>query len=245
LKLNWLKKISSHFRKDGNFFLAVADVIGQKPSDERFYQLAFRHSSATRKKGDKRLNNQRLEFLGDAILGAVIADYLYQKYPQAGEGFLTSMRSKIVSRRHLNEVGLKLSLNKLVVKKTARTTNAKSIYGDALEALIGALYLDKGFSSCEEFIVDRVLKHHVNIEALENKIASYKGKILEWGQKYKRDVVFTVINSYGESHAMQYEVAIVIDKEKVSTGKGSSKKKAEEDASRAAYKQIFARYDKT
>lgn len=245
MKLNWLKKISSHFRKDGNFFLAVAEIIGQKPDDERYYQLAFRHSSATRKAGDKRLNNQRLEFLGDAILGAVIADYLYRKYPKAGEGFLTSMRSKIVSRKHLNEVGLKLRLNKLVVKKTARTTNAKSIYGDALEALIGALYLDKGYASCEEFIVSRVLGHHVDISALENKIASYKGKILEWGQKNKRDVIFTVTKSYGESHAMQYEVALTVNGEKLSTGKGSSKKKAEEDASRAAYKQIFARHDKT
>lgn len=243
--VNWIKRLSSHFRKDGNFFLAVAEITGQRPNDLRYYQLAFRHSSASRQQKGKKLNNQRLEFLGDAILGAVVANYLYQRYPKAGEGFLTNMRSKIVSRKHLNQLGIKLQLNKLVVKKTSRTANAKSIYGDAFEALIGALYLDKGFAACEEFIEQKVMRDHVSVSELENRIASHKGAILEWGQKNKHEVNFEVTASYGESHARKYEVLLTIDGNEMSTGKGSSKKKAEEDASRAAYKKISARHGKT
>ncbi len=236
--VRWIKRISSHFRKDGNFFLSISEITGLQPREEKHYRLAFRHSSASRERSGKRLNNQRLEFLGDAILGAVVADYLYQQYPHKGEGFLTSMRSKIVSRRHLNQIGLKLQLNKLLIKKTARTAHAKSIYGDALEALIGALYLDRGYRDCEQFITQRIIRELIDLDNLENRIASHKGAILEWGQKNKKEVNFEITGSYGESHARRYEIALSIDGEVVSTGKGTSKKKAEEDASRIAYKNL-------
>lgn len=235
-----LKKISSRFHKNGSFFFDVKNITGFEPGNEKHYRLAFRHSSASKSKQGNRLNNQRLEYLGDAVLGAIIADYLYRKYPQKGEGFLTSMRSKIVSRKHLNTLGLQLGLNKFVVKRTARTANAKSIYGDALEALIGALYLDRGYEDCRTFIVNKIIENRIDLDAIENRIASHKGALLEWGQKNRRMVEFSITNTWGESHARKYEVALSIDGEMVSSGQGSSKKKAEEEAARVAYKKFIS-----
>lgn len=235
---SWLRKLRSRFSKNGELFSTLEDLIGVLPVNESYYRLAFRHSSASRSNGGLRMNNQRLEFLGDAILGAVVADFLYTRYPESPEGFLTNMRSKIVSRKHLNHIALKLNLNKLIVKKTARGVQAKSIHGDTLEALIGAVYLDLGYGTCRNFILNRIIDSHVDLSAIEGRIASHKGAILEWGQKNKRDVRFELTGCYGKSHARQYEISLFIDDELTGTGKGSSKKKAEEDASRVAYKKL-------
>lgn len=236
----WLKKLSSRFgSKNGNFFLEIKKITGYRPIDESHYHLAFRHSSASHENNGTRQNNQRLEYLGDAVLGAVVADYLYQRYPGRDEGFLTNLRSKIVSRKHLNETGMKMGLNQFVVKKTARTIQAKSIYGDALEALIGAVYLDRGYGDCHKFVTERLIEQHVDLTAMEERIASHKGVVLEWGQKLRKNICFEITGCYGESHARKYEVTLKIDGEIISTGKGSSKKKAEEDASKIAYKKIL------
>lgn len=237
--ISWLRKLSSHFKKDGNFFLQIKELTGLPPIEESHYKLAFRHSSASHETAGSRLNNQRLEYLGDAVLGAVVADFLYETYPKRGEGFLTSMRSKIVSRKHLNQLGLKLNLNKMVVKRTARTAHAKSIYGDALEALIGAVYLDRGYEDTRRFIVERIILQLVDLDTLEGRIASHKGALLEWGQKNRKVIHFEISGCWGESHSRKYEVTLKVDSEIVSTGSGSSKKKAEEEASRIAYKQIL------
>jgi len=238
--INWIKKLSSRFRKgSGNFFFEIQQLTGFKPIAEEHYKLALRHSSASRENKGTRLNNQRLEYLGDAILGAIVADFLYQQYPDSGEGFLTSMRSKIVSRKHLNQLGVKMGLNKLVVKRTSRTANAKSIYGDALEALIGAVYLDRGFDDTRSFVLSKIIHVHVHLEKLENRIASHKGVLLEWGQKNRRVITFDISGCWGQSHARKYEISLKIDGELISTGQGSSKKKAEEEAARLAYKKVL------
>lgn len=236
---NWLRKLSSHFKKDGNFFLELRELTGIIPKNEEYYKLALRHSSASHEGAGSRINNQRLEYLGDAILGAVVADFLYENYPKRGEGFLTSMRSKIVSRKHLNQLGLELNLHKLVVKRTARTAHAKSIYGDALEALLGALYLDKGYEETKKFIIERIILTLMDLDSMESRIASHKGAILEWGQKSKKSIRFDITGCWGESHLRRYEITLIVDNEAISTGNGSSKKKAEEEASRIAYKQIL------
>ncbi len=233
-----LKRLSSLFRKEGDFFLEIKNLTGFSPRNISQYELALRHSSASRQDSGSKLNNQRLEYLGDAVLGAVVADFLYQKYPGGGEGLLTSMRSKIVSRKSLNQLGVKMGLNKLVIKRTARTAHAKSIYGDALEALIGALYLDLGYNACQHFITERVILAHVDLDQIKERIASHKGALLEWGQKNRKEVRFEITGCHGESHARRYEIALTVDGETISTGKGTSKKKAEEDAARVAYKKI-------
>ncbi|HBF19840.1 MAG TPA: ribonuclease III, partial [Cryomorphaceae bacterium] len=164
--------------------------------------------------------------------------YLYEQYPQAGEGFLTSMRSKIVSRKHMNQLAIQIGLHKMLVKKTPRNTHAKSIYGDAIEALIGAIFLDRGYNACQTFIENRILREQVDLKHLENRIASHKGALLEWGQKNKHEVVFDVTGCWGESHARKYEITILLDGKAVSTGKGTSKKRAEEEAARLAYQTV-------
>ncbi|MDZ7845620.1 MAG: ribonuclease III [Owenweeksia sp.] len=237
--LSWFKNWSSPFQKDGDFFLEISKITGFKPKNEEYYKLALRHSSATRHNKGRSFNNQRLEFLGDAILGAVVTDYLYQEYPKATEGFLTNMRSKIVSRKHLNHIGLQMGLHKLVVKKTAKGIQPKSIYGDALEALIGAVYLDRGFAGCQKFVLEKLILAQLDLEIVEGKVASHKGALLEWGQKNKCEVNFEITGCYGQSHARKYEISLFIDGELLSTGKGSSKKKAEEDAARVAYKKFL------
>ncbi len=237
--LGFLKKLSSRFRKDdGIFFRKIKTLTGISPKNLEHYHLAFRHSSLSQRGKNGRQNNQRLEFLGDAILGAVVADFLYENYPARSEGFLTSMRSKIVSRKHLNQVSLELGLNKEVKKKTARTAQAKSIYGDALEALIGAVYLDLGYECCCRFIKEKVLEARVDLDTMENRIASHKGHLLEWGQKHKRTIEFKITAASGKSHARKFEVTLFVDNEPISKGEGSSKKKAEEEAAKLAYKKL-------
>ena len=235
---SWLRKAGFRSKKNGELFVTIEKLVGFPPKNASIYQLAFRHSSASRKNGRQRVNNQRLEFLGDAILGAVVAEFLYDKYPDSTEGFLTNMRSKIVSRKHLNHVAIKLNLQKLIVKKTARGVQAKSIHGDTLEALMGAIYLDHGYARCRAFIINKIILAHVDLATLEGRIASHKGAILEWGQKNKKKLRFELTGSFGQSHARQYEISLFLDEELISTGKGSSKKKAEEDAARVAYKKV-------
>jgi ribonuclease-3 len=144
--LSWLKKINSRSAEDGNFFLAIRQITGCRPKNLGLYKLALRHSSApANKKQGHKLNNERLEYLGDAILGGIVADYLYRNFPIEEEGFLTSMRSKIVSRQSLNTLGEELGLPSLLVKGPGKRLSSKSLYGNALEALVGALYLDCGY----------------------------------------------------------------------------------------------------
>ncbi len=235
----WIKSFKPYLGKDGAFFLEIKRITGLKPKTTTFYQLAFRHSSASQKVARGRINNQRLEFLGDAVLGLVVADFLYNRYSGHGEGFLTSMRSKIVSRKYLNSLGTKMGLHKLLVKKTPRNIQAKSIYGDALEALIGAVYLDYGYQKCKVFIEQKILSQYVDWENIERRIASHKGALLEWSQKNKQKLSLEVTNSWGESHARKYEVSVFLNGNLVSKGVGTSKKRAEEEASKLAYKIIL------
>lgn len=240
--LRWIKKLGSRSEKDGNFFFEVKKITGFRVKNGDYYRLAFRHSSASTRDKGMRLNNQRLEYLGDAILGAVVADFLYKEYPKAGEGFLTSMRSKIVSRRHLDNLGHKMGLQKFIIKKVVKGNRPKSITGDTLEALIAAVYLDHGYGRAQSFIIDRILKgEHINLAKLSKKIASHKANLLEWSQKNKRSVSFELTNAWGESHSRKYEICVSIDGEKISTGKGTSKKKAEEEASKLAYQLLKER----
>lgn len=241
--IDWIKRFRSLLSEDGDFFFEIKDLIGFLPKKSSPYKLALRHSSVSTNLKGAKLNNQRLEFLGDAVLGAVVADYLYLKYPHAGEGFLTNMRSKIVSRKNLNHIAIQTGLHKKVLKKTTGKTQAKSIYGDAMEALIGAIYVDRGYAYCQRFIVEKLLQEEIDIPSLEKRIASHKGALLEWGQKHRQTVDFNMTGCWGESHARKYEICVSIGREIISTGKGSSKKKAEEEAAKIAYRKVRQELD--
>ncbi len=231
----FLKLFPSRFKREGDFFTFISDLAGVKPNDFSLYELAFRHSSAKQLPSKKLpLNNERLEFLGDAILGAVIAEYLYYHYPQKDEGFLTSMRSKIVSRNNLNSISKELGIHNLVISKLDNKKPPKSVGGDTLEALIGALYLDKGIDQAKKFIYARIINEHVYLEDLEHSIISHKSLFIEWAQKERKNFEFLLLNQWGKQHNMTFEMGLILDENMVSTGEGYSKKNAEEQAAEKA-----------
>lgn len=181
-----------------------------------------------------KINNERLEYLGDAVLGSVIADYLFKKFPYKGEGFLTEMRSKIVRRSNLEKLSRKLGLDKLIESSPEIRSSAKSMRGDAFEAFIGALYLDKGYSFTYNIIIKRIVNIHMDIDALEHTDTNFKSKLIEWAQKERKEIEFRVIGEKGEKNQKQYEVEINVDGEPVSTGIDFSIKGAEKIAAEKA-----------
>ena len=188
-----LKKIfhKSRSKEDGIFFNEIATIIGFKPSAIIYYQKAFTHRSTNQMDliGNP-MNYERLEFLGDAMLSAVIAAHLYNKAPAGDEGYLTKMRSKIVSREHLNELGRDLNLIRFVESKVPAQHFGENIHGNIFEALVGAIFLDKGYDFCEKFIQKSVIIPYVDIAKLEGKVISYKSLLIEWCQKEKKIILF-------------------------------------------------------
>ncbi len=186
------------------------------------------------KKGNA-VNYERLEFVGDAILGSVIAGYLFEKVPHGDEGYLTKMRSKVVSRTHLNKLGEELGLINLVESKIPTSNFGNNIHGNLFEALVGAIYLDKGYSFCEKFIYKRVIDPHVDIESLEGKVISYKSLLIEWCQKEKNTFDYEVYEDTGKDELKHFSVKLTINNKVVSKARATSKKKAEEKASKRAF----------
>ncbi len=231
--------IFSRFQKNGErFAVDLRELIGFKPKNLALYKLAFRHSSASNGKAKQINNNERLEFLGDAILSAVVADYLYNHYTEESEGFLTSMRSKIVSRQNLNSVSKSLGLERFIVSKLSNKRNAKSLGGDTLEALIGAIYLDLGQEEAANFIHQKILSEKRVFNELEQHVISYKGIFIEWAQKERKKIAFTLIDQWGKQHSKTFKMGLFLDNELIATGKGASKKRAEEDAAKKAFDEL-------
>lgn len=235
--MNLIRKITnSHSEKDEEFVLAIKQIIGYRPKKIHFYKEAFTHSSLkkTNEKGFP-LNYERLEFLGDAILGAVIANYLFKKIPKGDEGYLTQMRSKIVSREHLNELGKDLDLIKFVESSIPQNNFGENIHGNLFEALIGAIHSDRGYNFTEKFIFRFVIEPYVDLERLEGKITSYKSVLIEWSQKNKNKLKYNVYEDTGNDTLKHFSVKLFINEELASKGRATSKKKAEEIASKRAY----------
>lgn len=234
-----LKKIlkkSPSSNQDGFFFEKISQILGFKPDTLKYYEKAFTHRSANKldEKGNP-ISYERLEFLGDAMLGSVIAAHLYNKVPTGDEGYLTKMRSKIVSREHLNELGRDFNLVQFVESKVNPSHFGDNIHGNIFEAFIGAIYLDKGFAYCEKFIHEKIIKQYVNIEKLEGKVISYKSLIIEWCQKEKKSFRFDVFEDNGKEGIKYFGVKLFIDEEVVSKARATSKKKAEETAAKRAF----------
>jgi ribonuclease-3 len=181
------------------------------------------------------MNYERMEFLGDAMLSSVIAAHLYKKVPTGDEGYLTKMRSKIVSREHLNELGRDLNLIQFVDSKVPPQHFGENIHGNIFEALVGALFLDKGYSYCEKFIYNKVIVPYVDIPKLEGKIISYKSLVIEWCQKEKKQFQYIVFDDNGNDGQRYFGVKLSIDDKIVAKARATSKKKAEEIASKRAY----------
>lgn len=235
--MKFLKNIKkSRSASDEIFYTQIKKILGFSPKQLSHYQRAFTHTSLQLKDKDGRpLNFERLEYLGDSILGAIIAAYLFNEVPDANEGYLTQMRSKIVSRDHLNELGKDLCLLDYLKTDISKSKIGINIHGNLFEALIGAVYLDRGYKYCEKFISKKVLSSYVDIERLEGKITSYKGVLIEWSQKSKRDLKLQGYEDSGNQNTKHFSVKLLVDGKVISKGRATSKKKAEEMAAKRAY----------
>lgn len=236
---NILLSVKAHFSKERAFYQSIKNIFGFYPGNIFLYKLAFRHRSAAIKKyNGVKLNNERLEYLGDAILGAVVADYLFKKFPLKDEGFLTGMRSKIVSRSALNKLSQKLGINSLITADTDKNKQFKSINGDAFEAFVGALYLDKGYDFTSKVIIQRIIAIHFDLEELQNTEISHKSALLEYCQKEKLDLEFRVIGELGTGYKKQFEVEVYINGEAKEKAIDFSIKGAEKLAAEKVYLQL-------
>jgi ribonuclease III len=236
--MNLIKKIFTKSRslEDGIFFDAIHDIIGFAPITIENYKKAFTHRSSNKlDKSGNTISYERLEFLGDSIISAVIAAHLFDKVPSGDEGYLTKMRSKIVSREHLNELGKELNLVRFVESKVPIQHFGDNIHGNIFESLVGAIYVDKGYEFCEKFIQKRVIIPFVDIPRLEGKVISYKSLIIEWCQKEKKRFHYDIFEDNGIDGQKFFGVKLSIDEKVIAKARATSKKKAEEKASQRAY----------
>ncbi|MEQ8713350.1 MAG: ribonuclease III [Cyclobacteriaceae bacterium] len=220
-------------REDKKLAASIKTIVGRKPYNLSLYHLAMRHSSVARvnKQGFK-VSNERLEYLGDAVLGLIVAQLLFEKFPYKDEGFLTEMRSRIVNRESLNRLGRKFGLKDLInYNQSSRSSiSHKSMYGDTMEALIGAVYLDMGYRACTKFVVDRLIANHFDLEELVNANQNYKSIVIEYAQKENKSIEFVVNETETADKTRQFVAEVIIDEEMMAQGHGLSKKKAEQDA---------------
>lgn len=212
---------------------SIKSITGSKPGNLKLYKLALMHSSIapTNHIGFKD-SNERLEYLGDAILGAVVADFLFKKYPYKDEGFLTEIRARIVNREMLKTVAFDFGLHKLIEvdNRLKKHKSQKALMGDAMEAIIGAYYLDKGYRKCKKFIVNRILNQQINVDKVIKEGKNFKSQLIEWSQKENVDLAFEIIDETGNSHNKEFTSAIMLNGKKAGSGTGKTKKKAEQAA---------------
>lgn len=223
------------FRKKSEYAFKLERILGFYPKQISLYQQAFTHKSmlmATKRPEYE--SNERLEFLGDAILDAIISDYIFRKFPFKDEGFLTQLRSKLVSRHFLNNLATKIGLNEFIESNLDR--ESKTVMGDALEALIGAIYLDKGFKKAEEFILIRLFEPHVVLEDVLETETDYKSRTIEYAQKGKHKIEFET-EELGEANKKFYKIKLFIDNQLVGIGEAISKKMAEQIACEQFFKE--------
>ena len=215
-------------------------ILGFLPGKIGLYEIAFIHRSAsTTLKNGKVINNERLEYLGDAILDAVIADYLYKRFPDKNEGFLTQLRAKLVKRKMLNKLADNLGIAPLLVSRTNSDQPKINLLGNALEALIGAIYLDKGYVRTKRYVIKKVLNKYVDLDKLSVKESDFKSRIIEWAQKNKQEISFVSNEDPNEGSKMiHYTAKLILEEKEMGTGSGHSKKEAEQKAAEQALSNI-------
>lgn len=234
-----LNTLRSFFGRDKELTKAMRNLLGFTPRNISVYRLALIHRSAGEKLPDGTLvSNERLEFLGDAVLSGVVAKYLFKRYPFENEGFLTESRSKIVSRKNLNGLASKLGLPEMVTKNHENNRMGSSLGGDALEALVGAVFLDRGFPAAEKFILDRMIDNFVDLEKLLVEDANFKSRFIEWCQKEKKPFEFEVIKQTKDGHRPSFTIQVLVDGKATGTGTDRTKKRAEQEAAKEACEKL-------
>ena len=237
---NQIDKIRLLFRKDKEPYLCFYRILGFYPKDIRFYKQALVHKSTVMRTPSGRLiNNERLEFLGDAILDAIVADIVYRHFEGKKEGFLTNTRSKIVQREMLNKLAVEIGLDKLIKYATRSSSHNSYMCGNAFEALIGAIYLDRGYKHCKRFIEHKIINKHIDLETISRKEMNFKSKLIEWSQKQKAEISFELIEQFTDGKGSpMFQTEIQIEGIPAGTGTGYSKKESQQNAAEIAIKRI-------
>ena len=211
----------------------MRNLIGFTPSKLSIFKLAFYHKSASNDKMNAITSNERLEYLGDAVLGTIVAEYLFKKYPNKNEGFLTKMRSKIVKRQSLNKIADKMGLD-VILNEYNQTRLSRSMLGNALEALVGAVYLECGYNGTKRYVINKILRSYLDIHELEEYDDNYKSQLLEHCQKNGQVVTYKMLAKYKFDKRDRFKVAVMIDGKKLATADDFNKKSAEQTASEKA-----------
>jgi ribonuclease-3 len=236
--LRRLLRILNFFSSDKELTQQLEHILGFTPRHIAYYKLALMHRSKPDEPTD---SNERLEFLGDAILGAIIAEYLFKKYPYQPEGYLTELRSKIVRRETLNNVALRMGLNKMVqYNQNDKGLSRSHIFGNALEALIGAVYLDQGFAKTRKFILTELVRSYIDLDTMESTDTNFKNQLLTWAQKNNRLLTFETVDEKIENTRKLFTVGILLDGEVFTTGTGYNKKDAGQVAAQKALEMLKA-----
>ncbi len=222
-----------YFHREKELARRLRNLIGFTPAYLDLFKLAFFHKSTFTSRDYAISNNERLEFLGDAVLSTIVAEYLFTKYPNSDEGFLTKMRSKIVKRNSLDEIADRMGLDMLLSHYNA-TRLSRSMLGNALEALVGAIYVEKGYEYTKDYVINRILRRYLNIHELEHFDDNYKSQLLEWCQKHGHTVDYRVLSRYKSDKRDKFKVAVFVDGKKLGTADDFNKKSAEQMASERA-----------
>ena len=233
--MNLFDSFRTLFSKDKKFIFSLRNLLGFTPGNISVYKLAFRHrSAAVEHDSGIKLSNERLEYLGDAVLGTIIAEMLFKKYPYKEEGFLTEMRSRIVNREHLNRLALKLGIDQMMTGFIDPGAKTRSAYGDAFEALIGAVYLDKGYDCTRKLILTRIVKNHIHLDEIEESDNNFKSRLINWSQRERKKVEFEFLEEVDNGGKRLLRVRVLVDGIEMSRGEDFSKKRAEQIAAEKA-----------
>ena len=237
---NQIDKIRLLFHKDRESYFCFYKILGFFPRNIRFYEQALLHKSTSiRSEKGRPLNNERLEFLGDAILDAIVGDIVYKHFEGRREGFLTNTRSKIVQRETLNKLAVEIGLDKLVKYSTRSSSHNSYMYGNAFEAFIGAIYLDQGYERCKQFMEKKILKNYIDLDKMSRKEVNFKSKLIEWSQKTKMEVSFELIEQFlDQDYNPMFHTEVRIESLSAGTGTGYSKKESQQNAAQLALKKI-------
>ena len=237
---NQIDKIRLLFHKDRESYFCFYKILGFFPRNIRFYEQALLHKSTSiRSEKGRPLNNERLEFLGDAILDAIVGDIVYKHFEGRREGFLTNTRSKIVQRETLNKLAVEIGLDKLVKYSTRSSSHNSYMYGNAFEAFIGAIYLDQGYERCKQFMEKKILKNYIDLDKMSRKEVNFKSKLIEWSQKTKMEVSFELIEQFlDQDYNPMFHTEVRIESRSAGTGTGYSKKESQQNAAQMALKKI-------
>ncbi len=222
------------------FSSRLKKIFGFRPGNLKLYEIAFIHRSATFTLPDgKKVNNERLEYLGDAVISAILSDYLFEKFPDASEGFMTKIRSRIVNRDVLNHLAISMGINKILISNVNSIHPTRNLYGDALEALIGSVFLDKGFKKTKKIFIKNILNKYLDLDTIIKTDTDYKSLVFEWVQKNKSNLIFTYNEEYDfKMKKSVFSTTLIIDRIEMGLGQGSSKKEAEQEAANQAWKRL-------